>query len=159
MRLWQEGAAQNQVDRDRCAATGISPSDCPQSALALKDVLTYRACEDATMTCDKYPDGTYIPAFGNSRLTPQANSTLTVRGAAPVSQTQGPAFGPYDPTQTSLTKVVLAGRTGVVARGAPHVQVLDSTGKYIVATTEYGPGDEPVFGTCRRAITLQYRSD
>ncbi len=70
-RLLGESVAQTQADRSRCAAAGISATDCPQSALGLKAVLAYRAAEHATMTCNKYPDGSYIPAFGGN-ATPTA---------------------------------------------------------------------------------------
>jgi hypothetical protein len=52
--------AQRQAD---CGAS----SDCPQSALAARDAAVARAGEDSMMTCTKYGDGSYIPAFGTPR--------------------------------------------------------------------------------------------
>jgi len=76
---WQQRvgqwAAQEQSDQAACAAAGIKPGDCPQSAAARQAALASRSASWANMTCNKYADGSYIPAFGLSQGTTQSPSS------------------------------------------------------------------------------------
>jgi len=78
---WQqrvgESVAQGQADQAACAAAGIKPGDCPQSAAARQAALAARSASWANMTCNKYADGRYVPAFGSGggKLASLADST------------------------------------------------------------------------------------